>query len=646
MTDLASPDFNALQQRRLVLEARREETKRAYDELHAQTLLHQARLSWQPEVRQVLEVLQHREHQRSVGAYEQLLSALLQDVLPDPRELVMDLHSHGGLPALNLFLRKGSVGQPTESILDGAGGSVANVLSAGLRAIAVIRSGRRRFLVLDEGDCWISPDLAPRFAEVIQQMAVELKVQVLMISHHPEHRFPMLKHRLRLEKQSDGLSAQWAPDSELPTWEPDQKGIRSITLEDFQSHRYTHFPMAPGVTMLCGENNLGKSSVVTALRAVFLNQSNDTVIRHHQKSAQVTVDFGPEHVLRWQRHAKGKVKETYRHFSAALGADQAIHASDGAKTSPDWLEPTFGIGLIDDLDVQIRHQKKPIFLLDQPSTVQAKALAIGQDAGHVQAMMAIDKRECLDARNALKQGEKTLERQSRTLVALGPLVGQRPQWERLTSEHRAHEQRQQALTGLRALAQRWGLAVTRHERLAPLQAAALAPPPALRSVPAHAVLAQRWRRQLRAVQATTALVGAPAPPPMPALLAPQAHGLARRWSRALQTVRAAAGLAQTQLGEPPEPRSVPGTRTLARRWALGHRRRQTLEALVQHDAPQWPTLAGDRAMAVCRETWVHAQQVQRTVRQELEGLDGDRARLEALEITCPTCGQLWSGALG
>jgi predicted ATPase len=42
----------------------------------------------------------------------------------------------------------------------------------------------RRFLVLDEQDCWLRPDLVPMLVKIVHDAGNALGFQVLMISHH------------------------------------------------------------------------------------------------------------------------------------------------------------------------------------------------------------------------------------------------------------------------------------------------------------------------------------------------------------------------------------------------------------------------------------------------------------------------------
>jgi predicted ATPase len=57
----------------------------------------------------------------------------------------------------------------------------------GLRLIALSQLDERehrRFLVLDEQDCWLRPDLVPHLMAIIHTIAQKLQFQVLVISHH------------------------------------------------------------------------------------------------------------------------------------------------------------------------------------------------------------------------------------------------------------------------------------------------------------------------------------------------------------------------------------------------------------------------------------------------------------------------------
>lgn len=57
----------------------------------------------------------------------------------------------------------------------------------GLRLIALSQlpeKEHRRFLILDEQDCWLRPDLVPHLMRIIHTIAQRLQFQILVISHH------------------------------------------------------------------------------------------------------------------------------------------------------------------------------------------------------------------------------------------------------------------------------------------------------------------------------------------------------------------------------------------------------------------------------------------------------------------------------
>ena len=64
----------------------------------------------------------------------------------------------------------------------------------------------RRFLVLDEQDCWLRPELVPRLVKIVHQAAKELEFQVIMISHHDIGLFERYADKVyRLNPQKDGI---------------------------------------------------------------------------------------------------------------------------------------------------------------------------------------------------------------------------------------------------------------------------------------------------------------------------------------------------------------------------------------------------------------------------------------------------------
>jgi hypothetical protein len=131
-----------------------------------------------------LEHLSEQLFQQLLGVVQEKLTVALQEILEQPICFRADADFKRGAATVEFRIERN--GQ-SEDILRGQGGSVANVLSVGLRMFALTTldgDAHRRFLVLDEQDCWLRPELVPRLVKIVHEAAYALGFQVLMISHH------------------------------------------------------------------------------------------------------------------------------------------------------------------------------------------------------------------------------------------------------------------------------------------------------------------------------------------------------------------------------------------------------------------------------------------------------------------------------
>jgi hypothetical protein len=135
-------------------------------------------------VDQALDKLSEQLFGRIVKILEEMLTRALQEVLEQPMVLKVNRDYKRGGATMSFHIERN--GQP-EDIMKGQGGSVVNILSVGLRMFALKTldpAVHRRFLVLDEQDCWLRPDLVPRLVKIVHQAGRDLGFQVLLISHH------------------------------------------------------------------------------------------------------------------------------------------------------------------------------------------------------------------------------------------------------------------------------------------------------------------------------------------------------------------------------------------------------------------------------------------------------------------------------
>jgi DNA repair exonuclease SbcCD ATPase subunit len=165
--------------------ARREEL----EESRAALKLIEAFLEDQPRVAARLESLCSDLFGEILDEVERNLSYALGEVLGQDLNVVSSREVQRGKVHISFSIERD--GQP-EDILTGQGGSVCNIISVGLRLIAlsqVDEREHRRFLVLDEQDCWLRPDLVSQLMSIIYAIARRLNFQILVISHHDVHLF-------------------------------------------------------------------------------------------------------------------------------------------------------------------------------------------------------------------------------------------------------------------------------------------------------------------------------------------------------------------------------------------------------------------------------------------------------------------------
>ena len=401
--------YKALRDKVLVLSKQKELYLSDYKVMREKLRIAEQEISDYEAINAILECAQQAEHESTIGVYEKLLTALIEDTLDNNRKIKMNLAIERGMPALEIYSEKEE--GKLEDIYSSNGGSINNIVSVGLRAISLIRSKKRRLLILDESDCWLKGDYIPKFGAVIQQLSERLGIQIVMISHHNEENFSDIHNKLAISRNGDTLKAEWKSSygSEPPKWDLKDEGIRSLYLENFQSHKNTYIPLGKNVTLITGDNDIGKSVIVNALRAVFYGESNDTQINHQATETKVSVEFDRNKLLIWQRKLKGKPKVSYTLIDDKRGLDNPIHYYEGAKEVPDWVRIDFGIDYIDDLDVQLGHQKRPVFLLDEPNSKKAKSLAIGNSENYLFKMMELAKQDLKNNKDFVKRAREQLE---------------------------------------------------------------------------------------------------------------------------------------------------------------------------------------------------------------------------------------------
>lgn len=130
----------------------------------------------------VAETVQKAAHQAVAG----IVTRCLQTVFGEESYVFkIDFRgARGKTEARFLLCRDGNEIDP----MDAAGGGVVDVVSFALRLVALIltKPSKRRLLCLDEPFRFLSQEYRPAVAELVQELAKELDVQFILVTHSEE----------------------------------------------------------------------------------------------------------------------------------------------------------------------------------------------------------------------------------------------------------------------------------------------------------------------------------------------------------------------------------------------------------------------------------------------------------------------------
>lgn len=380
-------------------------------------------LQKQPDYVKFLQHLQDILHQKNIGAFSELLSYFVHDVLQKDKDISMELYTYHNLPALRIEAVNGG---HKESILEGSGGSIANIVSTGLRLIALSRMTNRKFIILDEPDCWLKPDHIPLFAKIIGEISNKLKIQTVIISHHHWKYFKDYGRVIELKRDGAHLTTEVIYDSPVDD-NVDDDVIKKVILRRVMSHYETHFDLHPNLTVFIGENDLGKSVFATALKAVAYADSADSYIMHNESEAQVVIELNDTRQILWQRFRVTSQENPQKVKFSLYKDSQLVASAYSANSVPEFIGKELNISTVEDIDVHIGNQKQPVFLLssDVKPQERAKILSLGKESLIIQKMMENIKTKTKQYKNSVKEGEERynmIERQIHVLTGIHDLI--------------------------------------------------------------------------------------------------------------------------------------------------------------------------------------------------------------------------------
>jgi DNA repair exonuclease SbcCD ATPase subunit len=202
------PSPRPLEQRLAKLQGQREALEKGLEQNRRDQEELQQKIDLAKSVEEALELLSGQLFEDLLKQLELQLSLALQDVLEQPLQVKTQTTTKRGAINIEFMIERGG---ELEDIMLGQGGSVANVLSVGLRmfALAGLKDRHRQLLVLDEPDCWLQPDLVPKLVHIIKLAGQQLGIQVILISHHQADYFAAAADRMyRLLPGPDGVRVE------------------------------------------------------------------------------------------------------------------------------------------------------------------------------------------------------------------------------------------------------------------------------------------------------------------------------------------------------------------------------------------------------------------------------------------------------
>jgi exonuclease SbcC len=424
--------------------------------------------------------------------------------------------------------------------------------------------------------------------------------------------------------------------------------ITRIILDNYMSHARTVIEPAPGLTVILGPNNCGKSAIVSALQTLCGDNDGDFMVRHGEKTCQVTVETDDGHTIAWRRKSK----------SVSYVLDGVEVHRVGRGNLPDNLNALLRLPKVNhpngekQFDVHFGDQKSPIFLIDRESDTAA-FFSTASDAEKLLEMQKRHKDKVRDARRKQQDAAKDAAQVDALLGALSPLDAINAQLDAVEQTQRhllADDQAIEALSLLIEQIEKQNQLVT--FRAAVVQAAAelRSPPDLLDLQPLQALidnLANTSYRAQRLHEQSRALAAIQQPPPQTDT-APLEQDVSRL-TRAIDSLARITATRQSlaPLTDPPAPQDSQALADFLNRFQTAHEtralaaaRQAALANLVEPTLAQDPAPLADLIDRITRALTTASQQLQAIADhdQHLNHLDADINAWLWANPACPTCG--------
>lgn len=386
-------------------------------------------LERQPVMQEFLTQLQFTLQEKNIVFFSSLMTALSNDVIFNEeslrtQQINFELYVKGGMPALKINSK--TFDNNFEKITSGG---LRNVIATGLRVLALWRLtineenqtnkgefSHRRFLFLDEPDCWIANESMSNYAKLLYQLSHHFNLQILMVTHKPVEYFQPYATVYELTK-SNGYS-EINLLSSPPQKDADDKEydvINSVRLQNLKVFKDMIFELDKHLTIIVGKSFIGKSVIMEAFNAILNNNSDDEIIRHYENKASVTLQYttnAKKYSLLWERVKKTNVeypqKVRYRLYDIGMKETVLLNDQFESYDVPDFAVNSLKMKKLDGVDIHLGLQDDMNFLFNPKISDQerAKILSLGKESSYIHKMMEQLKSKTREIKTSIKMEEK------------------------------------------------------------------------------------------------------------------------------------------------------------------------------------------------------------------------------------------------
>lgn len=173
-----------------------------------------------------------------------------------------------------------------------------------------------------------------------------------------------------------------------------------IKVENFQSIKKSEVEIE-GLTVITGQNNIGKSALARAVGGLFSNLRGNSFVRRGEKYCTVEIKFDDTNEVLWE---KGKSKNNYTINGKSISK---VGSSAPVEIEQFKIVPV----LVDGKEIwpQIAKQFEQIFLLNLPPSAISSALSDVEKIQKLENASALARKDVRDIRSRLKVKREDLE---------------------------------------------------------------------------------------------------------------------------------------------------------------------------------------------------------------------------------------------